>query len=52
MIFRLEMLFSENKLAKRWLKKLGYSFENPHPKGLNVPKDFEFFYRTRTRGLK
>lgn len=50
--FTFNMLFSENKLAKRWLKKLGYSFENPHPKGLNVPKDFEFFYRTRTRGLK
>lgn len=46
------MLYSENNLAKRWLKKFGFNFNNPHPVGLNIPKDFEFFYRLRkTRGL-
>lgn len=46
------ILFSENRFAKRWLKKLGYKFDNPKPEGLNVPDGFEFFYRMReTRGL-
>lgn len=47
------ILYSENQLAKKWLKKLGYKFDNPHPQGVDVPNDFEFFYRIRkTRGLK
>lgn len=46
------MLYSENNLAKKWLKKFGFNFNNPHPLGLNIPKNFEFFYRIRkTRGL-
>lgn len=46
------ILFSENRFAKRWLKKLGYKFNNPKPEGLDVPDGFEFFYRMReTRGL-
>lgn len=46
------ILFSENKFAKRWLKKLGYRFDNPKPDGLNIPDGFEFFYRIReVRGL-
>lgn len=47
------MLYSENKLAKKWLQKFNFNFDNPNPVGLNIPKDFEFFYRTRKiRGLK
>ena len=46
------ILYSENKFAKRWLKKIGYKFNNPKPDGLDVPDGFEFFYRVReTRGL-
>lgn len=51
--FMFNMLYSENELAKKWLKKFGFNFDTPHPEGLNVPKDFEFFYRIRkARGLK
>ena len=50
--FTYNILFSENKFAKKWLKKIGFKFNNPHPVGLNVPEGFEFFYRVRkTRGL-
>ena len=50
--FTCNILFSENKFAKRWLKKLGYKFNNPKPDGIDVPDGFEFFYRIRaTRGL-
>lgn len=46
------ILFSENKFAKKWLKKIGYKFDNPKPDGIDVPDGFEFFYRIRkTRGL-
>lgn len=44
------MLYTENELAKKWLKKFGFIFDNSL--GLNVPKDFEFFYKKRKlRGL-
>ncbi len=43
-------LYKENKLAKRWLSKFGYVFDRPS--GMNIPEDFELFYRKReTRGL-
>lgn len=43
-------IFSENILAKKWLEKFGYKFIKPV--GMNIPKNFEFFYRTRKiRGL-
>lgn len=46
------MIYSENKLAKKWLKKMGYSFDLAKPVLANIPKDFEFFYRLRSkRGL-
>lgn len=38
-------LYKENELAKRWLSKFGFRFNNPC--GLKIPKDFEFFYRVR-----
>lgn len=36
-----------NTEAKRWLFKLGFSFDNPKPPQLKVNKDFEFFYKLR-----
>ena len=46
------VIYSENHLAKKWLKKMGYGFELAKPVFANLPKDFEFFYRTRKlRGL-
>ena len=45
------MIYKENTLAKKWLTKFGYKFENIF--GLKIPKDFEFFYRVKEmRGLK
>ena len=50
--FTYNFLYKENYFAKKWLKKIGYKFNNPKPAGLNIPNDFEFFYRVRkTRGL-
>ena len=40
-------IYEKNFEAKRWLKWLGFRFDNPHPKGIEVPKGFEFFYRIR-----
>lgn len=45
-------IYKENWLAKKWLSWLGYKFDNPRPEGMNIPKDFEFFYRLRpVKGL-
>ena len=45
-------IYKENHLAKKWLSKMGYSFNMAKPVFANIPKDFEFFYRTRKlRGL-
>lgn len=38
-------IYKSNKEAKRWLKKLGFCFENPNPEKLLIHKNFEFFYR-------
>ncbi len=38
-------IYKSNKLAKKWLKKLGFCFNNPKPKELTVRKGFEFFYK-------
>lgn len=40
-------IYTSNKEAKRWLYKLGFSFDNPKPEHLKVQKDFEFFYKLR-----
>lgn len=37
-------IYKKNFEAKRWLKWLGFRFDNPHPKGIEVPFGFEFFY--------
>ena len=38
-------IYKSNHEAKSWLKKLGFSFDNPHPEGVNMKDGFEFFYR-------
>lgn len=38
-------IYKSNFEAKRWLKKLGFSFNNPHPDNMKKSKDFEFFYK-------
>ncbi len=40
-------IYKSNKKAKRWLYKLGFSFDNPRPLQLNLKQDFEFFYKLR-----
>lgn len=38
-------IYCSNFQAKRWLKKLGFVFDNPTPKGMDIPDNFEFFYK-------
>ncbi len=38
-------IYKKNYSAKRWLKKLGFKFDNPRPDGLEIKEDFEFFYK-------
>lgn len=38
-------IYCSNFQAKKWLKKLGFVFDNPSPKGMKIPDDFEFFYK-------
>ncbi len=45
------IIFHKNTLAKIWLKKIGFKFENP--KDNSIPDGFEFFYKKKEmRGLK
>ena len=41
------IIYEKNFSAKSWLKRLGYKFDNPKPKGADIPEGFEFFYRIR-----
>ena len=44
------MLYKENKLAKKWLKKFGFKFDNLF--NAKLPDGFEFFYKKKElRGL-
>lgn len=43
------LIYKENHLAKKWLSKMGFSFNMSKPVLANLPKDFEFFYRLRKR---
>jgi len=38
-------IYKSNYSAKKWLKKLGFKFDNPYPEGLILPKGYEFFYK-------
>lgn len=37
-------IYKSNFSAKIWLKKAGFKFDNPKPRGIDIPKNFEFFY--------
>ncbi len=39
-------IYKYNSTAKSWLKKFGFCFDNPHPKGMKTVENFEFFYKT------
>ena len=47
--FTYNFIFKENKQMKKWLKGLGFIFDNaPAEKtGIKIPDGFEFFYRLR-----
>lgn len=46
------VIYEKNHLAKKWLKWLGFKFDNPRPNGIDIPEGFEFFYRVRpVKGL-
>jgi len=50
--FLYNFIYKKNFFAKNWLKWMGFSFQHPHPECMNIPQDFEFFYRIRNkRGL-
>lgn len=50
--FLYNMIYYKNEFAKNWLKWIGFEFDKPKPQNLNIPKNFEFFYRIRKkRGL-
>ncbi len=38
-------IYKSNRKSKKWLKKLGFNFNNPKPEGLNLEEGFEFFYK-------
>ena len=42
-------IYKSNVQAKKWLKKIGFKFDNPHPDGINLKEGFEFFYKTKER---
>jgi len=45
-------IYKSNFEAKNWLKKLGFSFDNPKPEGLKIKENFEFFYKLTNRKEK
>lgn len=40
---------TSNFKAKVWLQKLGFCFDNPKPKNIELKREFEFFYKVNTR---
>ncbi len=42
-------IYKSNYQAKKWLQKLGFKFDNPYPKGIEVKEGFEFFYKITER---
>lgn len=41
-------IYKSNFSAKKWLKRLGFKFDNPHPDKLDRGENFEFFYKLNT----
>ena len=48
-ILTYNLIYEENKEAKKWLKWLGYRFDKPKPEGMVIPEGFEFFYRVNPK---
>lgn len=46
------IIYKKNFLAKKWLKKFGFKFDISNLSVLNVPDNFEFFYRIRENNVK
>ena len=42
-------IYKSNHSAKKWLKKLGFCFDNPSPIGISIDDGFEFFYKLKER---
>ena len=42
-------IYKSNLSAKKWLKILGFRFDNPRPDGLKIPDGFEFFYKINNK---
>ena len=42
-------IYKSNFQAKRWLRLLGFKFDNPKPEGMEVAENFEFFYKVINR---
>ena len=43
-------VYESNCMAKKWIKKLGFSFDNPKPIGFSIEDGFEFFYKSKGKG--
>ena len=41
------IIHKKNYLAKKWLKRIGFKFDVKTLENVNLPNDFEFFYRLR-----
>lgn len=46
------IIYKKNFLAKKWLKKIGFNFDISNLSFMNVPDNFEYFYRIRKTDLK
>lgn len=44
-------IYKSNFGAIPWIKKLGFKFDNPYPKGLFRGTDFIFFYKVNTERI-
>ncbi len=42
-------VYESNNIAKKWIKKLGFCFDNPKPIEFSVEDGFEFFYKAKER---
>lgn len=47
--FLYNFIYKKNEFAKNWLKWIGFRFDMTRPIGLNIPEDFELFYRIREK---
>ena len=42
-------IYKSNYMAKSWLKKFGFKFDNPKPKNIQLPTNYEFFYKVNDK---